>query len=115
MDGLIIDWIGGNCPVQAEGTIDGEPFYFRARGQYCLCEIGVDPVLGSSKWDFIHKYSDHPYGAGWMTEDEARGFIAEAAERWREIQMIDDDTIISLVDDGQPDEAQEWRDFDPDC
>lgn len=22
-----IDWLGGNCPVQAVGKIDGEPFY----------------------------------------------------------------------------------------
>ena len=27
---LAIDWIGGNCPVQAEGTIDGKRFYFRS-------------------------------------------------------------------------------------
>ncbi len=30
-DGLVIDWCGGACPTQAEGTIDGHPFYFRAR------------------------------------------------------------------------------------
>ena len=30
---LMIDWCGGNCPVQAEGKINGKPFYFRARGE----------------------------------------------------------------------------------
>lgn len=113
--GVVVDWIGGNCPVQAEGTIDGEPFYFRARGQHWVCEIGIDRDIGGSKWDCIREYGSHPYGAGWMTEAEARGFIAEAAEIWREIQMIEDDTIIAICDDGQPDEAQEWRDYDPDC
>lgn len=113
--GIVIDWIGGNCPVQAEGTIDRDPFYFRARGRHWSCAIGLDPDIGGSKWDCIREYGDGPYDAGWMTEEEARGFIAEAAERWREIQMIDDDTLIVLVDDGQPDEQQEWRDYDSDC
>ena len=30
--------------------------------------------------------------------------------------MIDDEDFIEEVeDDGQPDEAKEWADFDPDC
>jgi hypothetical protein len=29
--GIVIDSIGGNCPVQAEGSFDGMRFYFRAR------------------------------------------------------------------------------------
>ena len=30
--------------------------------------------------------------------------------------MIDDEDLIEEVEDeGQPDEAQEWADFDPDC
>jgi len=112
--GIIIDWIGGNCPIQAEGTIDGDPFYFRARGRHWSCAIGKN-WLGDSEWDCIREYGGGPFDAGWMTDDEARAFIAEAAERWREIQMIDDDSLIVLADDGQSDEVQEWRDYDPDC
>lgn len=37
---IIIDSFGGNCPVQAEGTIDGKPFYFRARGSSWSMSIG---------------------------------------------------------------------------
>lgn len=34
---LIITSLGGVCPVQAEGTINGKPFYFRARhGKWSL-------------------------------------------------------------------------------
>lgn len=31
--GITIDSIGGNCPVQAEGSFDDKRFYFRARGE----------------------------------------------------------------------------------
>lgn len=27
----------------------------------------------------------------------------------------DDDSADEYYDDGQPDEAQEWHDYDPDC
>ena len=29
-----IDWVGGNCPVQAEGRIGGKPFNFRGVGKH---------------------------------------------------------------------------------
>lgn len=76
-----IDMIGGNCPVQAEGTIDGEPFYFRARGCSWSLGIGADPV-GAPDW-----YCETPYGegfeAGWMTVTEARALIEFSARAWR--------------------------------
>jgi len=73
--GIVIDWIAGNCPVQAEGSIDGHEFYFRARHTHWRLEVG--------EWDYAERYSDEPYAAGWMTEEEARGFIAKAAEFFR--------------------------------
>jgi hypothetical protein len=42
---------------------------------------------------------------GWMSEDEVRQF-AEA----NDLLQLEDEEY-----DGQPDEAQEWADFDPDC
>ena len=48
---------------------------------------------------------------GWMSEDE----VAEFARRNDYIQDSDDDSYDEFDDDGQPDEAQEWHDFDPDC
>lgn len=77
---VVIDSIGGNCPVQAEGLIDGFGFHFRARGARWSVEVyngGNDP------WITTQKYSDEPYAAGWMTEDEARAFIEKAAEWFR--------------------------------
>ncbi len=105
MDRLTIDWIGGNCPVQAEGTIDGFRFDFRARGVTWSVEIYDG---GAEPWTTHEKYSDETYAAGWMTEDEARAFIKQAAAEYRNHNAPPDD-------DGQPDEAQEWRDYDPDC
>ena len=49
---------------------------------------------------------------GWMSESD----VAEFARRNDYIQDLDgDDSYDEFDDDGQPDEAQEWHDFDPDC
>lgn len=79
---ILVETIGGNCPVQAEGTVNGNPFYFRARGQaWSLC-IGGEDVVAQPEWFWRQSYGTEPFEAGWMTEDEARGFIQAAAERW---------------------------------
>lgn len=78
MSDLVIDWIGGNCPVQAEGTIAGKEFYFRARGERWSMSIGGDVVM-EPDWYHEEPYGETQYAAGWMTEDEARSFIEKAA------------------------------------
>jgi hypothetical protein len=73
---LKIDWLRGNCPVQAEGTFDGEPFYFRARYTSWRVEVG--------EWECGALYrEDSKYGAGWMSEKEARAFIEQAYALWK--------------------------------
>ena len=42
---LDIHSLGGNCPVQAEGLIDGHPFFFRARGAHWSMTVG-SPATG---------------------------------------------------------------------
>lgn len=74
MPEIVIDYIGGNCPVEVEGTIDGKPFYFRARGEHYTLGVGADPI-GSPDWFWREQYSPEKYAAGWMTEDEARAFL----------------------------------------
>jgi hypothetical protein len=78
-----IDLIGGNCPVQADGTINGVEFYFRARGSRWSIGIGGD-VVGAPNWYYGEPYGDGPYDAGWMTEGEARAFIDKAAKLYDE-------------------------------
>ena len=84
ISGLKIDTIGGFCPVQAEGALDGMPFYFRARGQHWSFSVGAEPV---GKPDWIHReaYGEGPFDAGYMLEEEALSFIAKAVGLYREI------------------------------
>ena len=72
-----IDSFGGNCPVQAEGAIDGKPFYFRARGSHWRVGIGGDPIA-EPEWGYGEEYGNGPYDAGWMPQYVALGFIAKA-------------------------------------
>ena len=76
-----IDMLGGNCPVQAEGRINGQAFYFRARGEHWSMSIGGGDVVGNPDW-----YYEEPFGAqfeaGWMTEKQAREFISAAAQKF---------------------------------
>jgi hypothetical protein len=72
---LEIDWIGGNCPVQAEGTFDGHAFYFRARGTVVTLDVGDD------EWSWTGPQYEWP-DAGWISEDTARAFIADAYDEW---------------------------------
>lgn len=74
---VVIETLGGFCPVQAEGTVDGQPFYFRARGAHWSLGIGGEPV-GAPSWHHEESYGDDPFSAGWMSEEEACGFIRKA-------------------------------------
>jgi len=80
---LHIETIGGNCPVQAEGTVNGTPFYFRARGNSWSFSVGEDP-FGAPDWDRAEKWGDEPFAAGWMELSEARRIISECAEAYTE-------------------------------
>lgn len=73
-EGVVIDWLGGNCPVQAEGTFDGVPFYFRARGTQVTVDVG--------EWEWRGPEYEWPE-AGWVSEEVARAYINTAYEEWR--------------------------------
>lgn len=78
--------IGGNCPVQAEGTIDGMPFYFRARGEhwsFSVADTPDGPPVEGKGFYYEEDYGDEPYAAGWMPESEAYVFIEKAAKLYR--------------------------------
>lgn len=75
--------IGGNCPVQAEGTVDGQAFYFRARGDEWKLWIGpADDWFTERAWSIEREYGKWP-DAGWMPRHEALGFIVEGIEAYR--------------------------------
>ena len=83
--GAIFTSFGGNCPVQAEGFVDEQPFYFRARHEHWRMEIGGEPVV-KPDWKYEEEYPGGQFEAGWMEPDEAFGFMAKAIEKWRKDQ-----------------------------
>jgi len=74
--------LGGNCPVQAEGTIAGKPFYFRARGSSWRLSVGDGDLMGNPEWTYKEDYGE-TFEAGWMEQREAIRFILLAAERYQ--------------------------------
>jgi hypothetical protein len=86
----------GKCPVQAEGKIDGFPFYFRSRGghwslsianttegdalDHANCRVHREPYDGFHR-DEPENFHGHmvQFGAGWAEPEECRAFIERAA------------------------------------
>ena len=64
------------------------------------------PFIGELEmrdWDYVeaNEEIDPTGGCGWDTIDAGGGYDADSEADWN--------------DERQPDEAQEWHDFDPDC
>jgi hypothetical protein len=79
----------GTCPVQAEGKINGLPFYFRSRGNNWSLSIAATPdgdPLGDENIHFhCEPYNgvnsdDFRFGAGYAKAVESRAFIERAAK-----------------------------------
>ena len=86
MNTLIIESIGGCCPCQAEGTMNGYPFYFRARHgdwQLDVAEVGGDPVEASIPDDpaLYRAEGDDPWD-GYMPVEAAKILIQTAHIRF---------------------------------
>lgn len=82
-DSADVCMLGGNCPVQGEGTIHGLPFYFRSRGRGWTFDVGVypepegDAVGGDSVLSLSGDYSDDEYMAGWLAPEESAAMLCE--------------------------------------
>lgn len=81
---VVIEDLGGCCPVQGEGTVNGHPFYFRARGNRWAMGIGGEDPVMQPLWYMDQPYGDEPYAAGYMPLSEAEAFIRSAAAKWAE-------------------------------
>ena len=73
--------IYGHCPVQGEGTINGMPFYFRARHGLWTMTIDNDPVEAAFRgagreWAGVYE------NASWMDHAEARAIIEKCAKEY---------------------------------
>lgn len=79
MQGLNIILISGLCPVQGEGTFDGNPFYFRARhgvwGLY-VTTPDADPVDASLGWaPALHAAEGDDPSCGYMEESAVKAIL----------------------------------------
>lgn len=77
-----IEWLSGQCPVQAEGVIGGRKFYFRARWNKWSVSIGDDPV-GNPEFFYSEPWGDEPGEAGYMPEDTAIVMIIRGLDAYR--------------------------------
>jgi hypothetical protein len=83
----------GNCPVQAEGFINGYPFYFRSRHMHWSLRVASDvdgDPFNADSWTHIEEYpiskEDEHYkvAAGYATKEECIEFIERAAKLYNE-------------------------------
>ncbi len=84
--GLEVIYLAGNCPVQGEGSFDGKPFYFRARGSYWIVYLydtqsQADQLVDGQVLAWENYGSGH-FDAGWMDNSEAMGFIYRTYLQW---------------------------------
>ena len=81
---------------------------------YCMCEntlLALKQVLNAME-------SEGPMFLKEMNRDELRAYrsLFEYCESFLTMSEELDDEVARDEDyDGQPDEAQEWADFDPEC
>ena len=74
------------CPEQYEGTVDGNPIYFRLRHGYwtfCISKPGADPILPYKEDILYFKDGPSPDGGDGCTED-APGLIMSMVREFRE-------------------------------
>lgn len=84
--------IGGACPLQGDGVVDGLRWYFRARGQHWSLSVawrgGVEPAdvtaTGDDGW-YVEGEADEKdaYAASWMRHSEAWRHIVESIALYR--------------------------------
>lgn len=95
-DGLTINTLGGYCPCQGEGYLDGKEWYFRARGHrwtFVLSLDGRDPTFPKDgTWWRAAEYDPEGtgYSAGYMQPETAEQIIRKCAdEYWQEKAAAD--------------------------
>lgn len=118
-DGWRID-VGGACPVQGYGNVDGLPVYFRARGEGWAFRVAAsadgNPVLvdmGERGYIASGYYGDWP-DAGWMQRPHSRAIVVACVAAFRAARAAgrapsDAEPVIEIDVSGVP-TAPEPRD-----
>lgn len=77
--------LAGYCPVQAEGEVDGEFFYFRARGSYWRIEIGGNETgtRGPRWWHAEDWPGKTGFEAGYLSDEDVIGCLLRSVSMFR--------------------------------
>jgi hypothetical protein len=77
--------LAGYCPVQAEGRVDGEFFYFRARGSHWRIEIGGSEAgTRGPKWWYSEDWpGETGFEAGYLSDEDAISCILRSVSTFR--------------------------------
>jgi len=87
-----MDYFGGSAPVQAWGTINGRPFYFRARHAHWSFAVSLDPTVDPADIAYPDQgfYREEiydvngPASASYMPHDEAETIIRRCVAQFIE-------------------------------
>jgi hypothetical protein len=82
MENFKLAELAGYCPVQAEGEVDGQYFYFRARGSYWRFEAGgnASGTKGPTWWYEEYWPGDTGFEAGYLEDQDAVSCILKSVE-----------------------------------
>ncbi|WP_025596100.1 hypothetical protein [Agrobacterium tumefaciens] len=85
MENFRLDELFGSCPVQAEGQVDAQYFYFRARGSHWRFEVGGNSSGAKGAVWWWEEYWPNSTGsdAGYMIDEDAVSCILKSVERYR--------------------------------
>lgn len=96
-NGIVLHFLGGNCPVYGEGTVDGQTFTFTARGTTLRFACGAYTAKETYAVDDDHLSSVQAYnaqhGRAALDEDTIRnhaaGWIEEAEAETAILRFVD--------------------------
>jgi hypothetical protein len=85
LSSFVLTELAGFCPVQAEGFVDGEYFYFRARGSHWRFELGGNEsgTKGAKWWHEEYWPDETGVEAGYLSDEDAIRCIIGAVTRFR--------------------------------
>jgi len=94
---VVLSEFGGECPVQAFGTVAYHgietDLYFRARHAIWSVEIGEAPPFGPNagtlkegEWSYEEDWPHGRHAAGYMSVEDAEKCILKALVLWRASQ-----------------------------
>ncbi|MGO6727269.1 hypothetical protein ACCS45_03980 [Rhizobium ruizarguesonis] len=85
MENFELTELAGYCPVQAQGEVDGQYFYFRARGSYWRFEFGGNETgtQGPKWWHEEYWPGESGFDAGYLSDEDAVACVLKSVDLYR--------------------------------